>query len=233
MKTRDFIILDETSTDEFENLMVNLPPVPPLAERRHTSYDIGTDEDSVLPDEAFNDIKYTIEFSMIDVQAYDNSRLYKLIAEAKTLQISRLPGYFYKIRKASMGQPTSQYNGDKVRYRINFVLSPFKYHMGEPPVEITTEGVITNSGTRYSKPIIEFTQTETTTIDVNGAVFEIMATSERTVVVDSERKIVYDKNTKELLYNMTKGEYPMLAVGDNVIATNAGSLLITKNERSY
>lgn len=233
LKTKDYFKINGVSSDTFPNLLVNLPPVPPLAERKYTTYDVGGDEDYTIADDAFKDIKYTIDFITVDVPEYDNSALYKLVADAKTLEISRLPGYYYKVRKATIQAPTSVYDGEKVKYKVNFVLSPFKYHTDNSPVEIAAEGVVTNVGTVYSKPIIEFIQTETTTINVNGAVFEIMTTAERPIVIDSERKVTYNKNTGELIYNATKGEYPMLAVGNNIIKTNASSLLITKNERSY
>lgn len=233
MKTKDFFKINGVSSDEFANVLVNLPPIPPLAERKYTEYDVGGDEDYTIADDAFKDIKYTIEFMTVDISRYDNSELYKLIAEAKTLEISRLPGYYYKIRRAAIQAPTSKYDGEKVTYKINLTLAPFKYHSNQNQIAVNSGDIVVNNGTRYCKPIIEIGVNGTAEISVNGAIFEVTTSEYRDIIVDSVRKITYDKGTGELIYNATKGEYPMLASGDNKIVVSTGTLKITLNERSY
>lgn len=233
MKTKDFFKINGVSSDEFTNVLVNLPPIPPLAERKYTEYDVGGDEDYTIADDAFKDIKYSIEFMTVDIPEYDNSELYKLIAEAKRLEISRLPGYYYKVRRATMQTPTSKYDGDKVTYKINFTLAPFKYHSNQNQITVNSDDIVVNSGTRYCKPIIEIGVNGTAEISVNGAIFEVTTSKYQNLIIDSGRKITYDKGTGELIYNATKGEYPMLSSGDNKIVASTGTLKIILNERSY
>lgn len=232
MKTKDFFKINGVSSDEFTNVLVNLPPVPPLAERKYTEYDVGGDEDYTIADDAFKDIKYSVEFMTVDIPEYDNSELYKLIAEAKRLEISRLPGYYYKVRRATMQAPTSKYDGDKVTYKINFTLAPFKYFIDNPQIDVVSGDTVVNKGTRYSMPKIELTGTGLVEISVNGTNFTVDTKGEA-VTIDSTRKITYYTSSGELIYNLTSGFYPMLASGNNVITHSGTSLKINLNERSY
>lgn len=234
MKTKDFFKINGVSSDEFTNVLVNLPPIPPLAERKYTEYDVGGDEDYTIPDDAFRDIKYTIEFSTVDIFGYDNTELYKLIAEAKTLEISRLPGYYYKIRKATMQAPTSKYDGEKVTYRINFVLAPFKYHTNNNSYILASSGeIFTVGGTRYSYPLIRYQSSGDTEIIVNGETLKISLPSAlRWYIIDCQKKIVYDQATGELMINAVSGTYPVFTPGENQIVFN-GTLYHIPNERSY
>lgn len=243
MKTKDFFKINGVSSDDFPNLLVNLPPIPPLAERKYNEYDVGGDEVSVIPDNAFGDIKYSIEFITVDVLEYDNSELYKLISEAKTLEISRLDGYYFKVKKAVLAAPTSVYDGVKVKYKLNFVLSPFKYFKDNPKISINSGDVVENRGTRHSNPVIEVAGVGEVTITVNGDKFVVdFGNDYKTVIIDSERLITYYAESKEVLYNRTRGLYPLLAVGQNQIEftndfsesfTTDTTLKITLNERSY
>lgn len=232
LKTKDFFKINGVSSDDFPNLLVNLPPIPPLAERRYDEFDAGGDENYVIPDDYFSDISYSIEFITFDVLEYDNSALYKLISEAKTLEISRLDGYYYKVKKAVLAAPTSVYDGAKVKYRLNFTLSPFKYFKDNPQISVNSGDTVENKGTRYSLPLIELSGTGLVEISVNGEKFTV-DTGNKDVTIDSARKITYYTNTRELLYNRTTGFYPMLASGGNIITHTAAELKMNLNERSY
>lgn len=232
LKTKDFFKINGVSSDDFPNLLVILPPIPPLAERRYDEYDAGGDENYVIPDDYFSGISYSIEFITVDVLEYDNSALYKLISEAKTLEISRLGGYYYKVKKAVLSPPTSTYDGQKVKYKLNFTLSPFKYFKGNPEISVNSGDIIANKGTRYCLPLIKLTGTGTLSITVNGDVFTVISDGGE-IVVDCAKKITYYADTKKLLYNRTTGFYPIFASGDNLVVYTADSMKITLNERSY
>lgn len=232
LKTKDFFKINGVSSDDFPNLLVNLPPIPPLAERRYDEFDAGGDENYVIPDDYFNDVSYSIEFITVDVLEYDNSALYKLISEAKTLEISRLDGYYYKVKKTVLSPPTSTYDGQKVKYKLNFTLSPFKYFKENPEISVNSGDIITNKGTRYCLPLIKITGTGTISITVNGDVFTA-TTNGNDIIIDSAKKITYYAKTNQLLYNRTAGVYPILASGDNKVEFTAKTLKITLNERSY
>ena len=232
LKTKDYFKINGVSSDDFPNLLVNLPPIPPLAERRYDEFDAGGDENYVIPDDYFSGISYSIEFITVDVLEYDNSALYKLISEAKTLEISRLGGYYYKVKKAVLSPPTSTYDGQKVKYKLNFTLSPFKYFKENPEISVNSGDTITNKGTRYCLPLIKLTGTGTLSITVNGDVFTVTSDGGE-IIVDCAKKITYYADTKKLLYNRTTGFYPIFASGDNSVAYTADSMKITLNERSY
>lgn len=243
MKTKDFFKINGVSSDTFPNLLVNLPPIPPLAERKYTQFDAGGDEGVTSPDDAFNDIKYTIEFMTVDISDYTNMELYKLISEAKTLEISRLEGFYYKVKKAVLAAPTSKYDGAKVTYKINFTLAPFKYFVDNPYISVSSGDVIENRGNRYAKPIIEIGGIREVKLTINGEETKINFGEDfNTIILDSERKIAYSVYGNELIYNKVSGKYPMLATGQNLIEfTNDFStgtftdttVSIRMNERCY
>ena len=75
---------------------------PPMAARRYSDYQVGSDTDLIVSDDGFDDIRYSITVRVIGKpESLDNAALYAYLAGAQTLRISRLPLYEFRIRKVS------------------------------------------------------------------------------------------------------------------------------------
>lgn len=216
-------------------LLVDTPAVPPMARRRFTTYQVGADEDNTYPDDSFEDITYNLIFYTISRQDFDNTDIYAFLANAETLEISRLSGYFYKIRQLALDNPENLFRGEKIRYNLNFKLAPFRYFAENSAISLTQNGgTVQNNGTRYSKPIFEIVGTGDISINVNGKNFEIKGLSDsQKIIVDSSKYITYSGS--ELFHNRTVGQYPFLNVGENVVSWsgNVKNVEISRNERCY
>jgi phage-related protein len=232
------------SPDEFKingvscksvNVWCDTPPVPPMAQRRYTTYDSGYDEDSTVPDESFEDIPYTLTFFTFDNQNYSNSDIYNFFANAKTLQISKLSGFYYKIRKVVSVEPSVSYRGSKIKYTARLVLAPFRYSTSDDYESFSSQNIsIENNGNRFSKPIIEV-YGRVITISVNGdELFSIHLSAAKTLVIDSEKLITYDKSNGEIIMNAVSGKYPLLNIGQNsLVFTGSSQIKVKRNERWY
>lgn len=216
-------------------LLVDTPAVPPMARQRFTTYQAGADEDGTYPDDSFEDITYNLTFYTILRQDFDNTDIYAFLANAETLEISRLSGYYYKIRQLALDNPENLFRGEKIRYKLNFKLAPFRYFTENSAITLTSNGgTVQNNGTRYSKPIFKIVGTGDISINVNGKNFEIKGLSNRQkIVVDSSKYITYSGG--ELFHNRTVGQYPFLNVGENVISWSGSveNVEISRNERCY
>lgn len=233
LKSKDWFKINGISSDTV-GIYVDTPSVPPMARQRYTTYQTSTDEDRTSPDDTYENLNYSLTFYTFDRESFDNSDIYAFLAKAETLQISRFSGYYFKVREVHVDSAENISKGLKIRYNVTFILAPFKYVINNPETPVTSGDIVTNNGTRYSKPVFRIAGTGDIKINVNGSVFEVKELSEnQEIVVDSSRYITYSGNN--LFYNRTVGKYPLLAVGDNRISYegNISSVKITKNERCY
>ena len=246
IRTRDDFYINGVSALTV-GLAVEMPQPPPMAAPRYTDYNACSDEDVAIFDEQFDPINYTITARIIkNPDDFDNSAIYKFIQGAKTLQISRLPDYFFKVQKVTGIVPVARVKGNEIVYNIGFQLAPFKYHISDDP--ITHEGTgdtftWQNRGTRYSKPIFTFTLSALSGnggfIMNNQSVYislpENGITSNR-FVIDTERMVAYygtDTVTNGMMY--TSGTFPYSSTGLNAMVLYGiiGSVSIKLNQRSY
>lgn len=233
LKSKDWFKINGISSDTV-GIYVDTPSVPLMARQRYTTYQTSTDEDRTSPDDTYENLKYSLIFYTFDRESFDNSDIYAFIAKAETLQISRLSDYYFKIRERYIDSAENISKGLKIRYNATFILAPFKYVINNPEISVTSGDIVTNNGTRYSKPVFRIAGTGDIKINVNGSVFEVKELSEnQEIVIDSSSYITYSGNN--LFYNKTVGKYPLLAVGDNLISYegNISSVKIIKNERCY
>lgn len=234
MISKDWFKINGISSNTID-IFVDSIAIPLMARQRYSTYETGSDEDVTMPDDTYEDINYSITFYDFFRENFDNTRIYSFLANAQKLEISRLPGYYFKIRQLSVNSAQASYDGKKIRYEVSFVLAPFKYKVDNEPITVSNGDTVENSGTRYSKPIIEVSGSGTINLVVSNATFIlIMPDDVTTAVIDSERKIVYDKDTKKVLWNCISGKFPLLGVGDNTIYFNEGiTVKLWKNERCY
>lgn len=215
---------------------------PPMASRRYNDYQIGSDTDMIVADDEFDNIPYSINARVIGKpESLDNSAIYAFLAGAKTLKLSRLPLYEFRIQKIGGIQPVARAKGNEVVYNIGFELSPWKYLAHEPEITLTAGANIQNAGTRYCKPVYVLhlnDSTGTGTLDVNGQTVSInlpqYATLTKTLVIDSEKQLAYDGNNV-ILTKHTSGIYPWMGVGENYVSFGGiiDSVTIKRNERCY
>lgn len=230
----DWFMVNGVSSKTIPDLYVDTPSVPPMAKQRYTRYQTGADEDGVSPDNTFEDLSYPLTFYTFNRKSFDNSDIYSFLANPRTLQISRLNGFYFKVNEVEIGNPENVSQGMKIRYNVNFRLAPFKYLTDNPEISVMSGSIVTNTGTRYSRPVFRIVGTGDIKLNVNGAVFEVNGLTEnQQVIIDSSRYITYSGNN--LFYAKTKGQYPFLAVGNNLISWegNISSVNVTKNERCY
>lgn len=233
--SKDWFKINGVSSDTV-GIYVDTPSVPPMAQQRYMQYTTGTDEDGTTPDDTYEDIEYVLTFYTFNRTDFDNSDIYAFLANAKTLEISRLNGFYFKVRQVYVDTPENVMKGEKIRYTITFILAPFKYFTSEEEITLKNGSIVTNYGTRYCKPTFYITTSDNgdVTIIVNGATFQLLnLVKGQTVTVDTSRYIAYVGN--EILYNRTVGQFPFLASGDNYISWSGSvsSLKVLKNERNY
>lgn len=241
INSADFFTLDGVSSASV-GLYVDTPPVPPLAKQRYTTWAGALDSDGCAPDDVFDHITLNFDCYCFFTVNFSLSPLYAFLQGKSTLQFSRFPDRFFKIRQVNGITPTPQYDGKRIKMNASFVCSPFKYHTAN--AEFAPENnVITNPGTRFSRPVYKITNTSAGgqvyytngSITVNGQQLQIDfgGASQKTVVVDSEKMIAYDDSTHENLTRFTAGFFPFLSPGDNAIVTDQCTVTVIGNWRDY
>lgn len=238
-----FYINGVKSTDVGLNVEM-LQPVP-MAVQRYTQWTTGADTDGVSPDDTFENVPYDIEARVLrSPTGFDSTDIYAFFANARTLSLSNVPGYYYKVCKVLGITPSvaPELRGNEIVYTISMELAPFKYRMENTPA--VTEYAITNPGTRYSRPLYKITdRTEglsTVSLIVNGQTYALtgLTDSDAVIYIDAEKLLCYSKAnesytaTKNLMPKST-GQIPFLAPGDNACRVNNGTLTVTGNWRSY
>ena len=203
---------------------------PPMAEPRYTVSAVGSDADFVTPDGAYNDIEYHIPARVICPESFDNTAIYAFLADARTLQISVLPGKYFRIQRLLGITPAATVRGKLCTYDIGLILAPFKYHTSNAPV--TPTGTIENPGTRYARPVYCITHSGACKLTVNGEVLTIAAGASSPIYIDTARMIAHDANGVNQTVHTT-GKFPFLQPGINTISTTGTGLSVTGNWRDY
>lgn len=232
MRSKDWFKINGISSYTVE-IYVDTPSVPPMAQQRFTTYQVGADEDITFPDNIFDDIIYSLTFYTFR-NDFDNTDIYSFLSDARTLEISRLPRYYYKIRQLSLDSPENLFRGEKIRYKLNLKLAPFRYFAENPAISLRNNSIVVNRGTRYSKPIFRIVGTGDIFVNVNNQIFEVKGLAEnQEIIIDSSKFITYSGN--QLFYNQTSGKYPLLTVGENAVSWGGDvkNVEISKNERCY
>ena len=230
MISADYLIVNGVSSETF-GLWIDTPPVPPMARQRVTTWQTGIDMDDAAPDDTWENI--TLNFAayvFFRSGDFDLSAVYAFLADAKTLEISRFSGRFFKVRQLSGITPQAQYDGQRIKISLQFICAPFKYHTTNP--ENTPSGTIENPGTRYSRPVYKIEHSGGCTLTVNGEVLTISAGASSPIFVDAARMIAYN-SAGENQTKFTAGNFPFLQPGINTISTTGTALTVTGNWRDY
>lgn len=234
IKSKDHIYINGISSDSV-GLYIDMPPVPPMAIRRGSSYNTGSEADVFSLENGYDDITVKIKAFVFYAEDFDNSEFYSYLNGAKTLQTSRNTKFYYKVKRVTSVSASVTADGNNIKYEISFLCYPFKYYVDNPEIPITNGIVIENKGKLFSRPVFRFTVTGPLQLTVNGSIFNVENNdADQEIVIDCEngRMIAYSGN----VMLRTKGYFPMLAVGQNKITWNAystKSASVIVNARCY
>lgn len=238
IRTRHHFYINGTKSTSVGLNVEFLQPVP-MAVQDYTEWTTGADMLGVSRDDTFQNITYDIEARVLrDPEGFDSSAIYALFANAQTLSLSTVPGYYYKIRKVLGITPSAEpeLRGNSITYLISLELAPFKYMIDNSAVSVDSS--IENPGNRYSRPLYKITgRTAGATVCnliVNGKTFSMknLADSNATIFIDADRMLVYDQSNTNLIMK-TDGQLPFLAPGINTVSVSDGALSVIGNWRSY
>lgn len=235
-RTRDDFWLDDVSVSSL-GYAVEIPPPPPMSVQQYTQYRYGGDTMGFAPDNEFDPLTITLTVRKFRSPAnFDASDLYAFVQGKKKLQLSRFPGYHYRIRRVLGITPRQKAKGNEITYQIQFVCDPWKYLDDNDEFVLPQDGIVTNPGTRYSKPVLRFSANGGAYITTNGELLTIVGES-GLITVDSNRMLIYktENATNISIMEKTSGRLPMLSVGTNIIQVSAhvSSCTITGNWRCY
>lgn len=242
--SNDYIYINGVRCDTAVGLSCDTPPIPAMAVQDYTEWKTGADSPKSSPDGTFNSVQYNLTARVfLGDSPHDNSDVYAYFADARTLTLSRLPDYYFKVLKVNGIQPTVQHDGKVIVYRIGLTLAPFRYHVDNQEVEMTAPS-ITNPGNRYSRPLYKIKNRTagltTVTLTVNGQQFVLsgLTDSNAVIYIDADKMLCYSKANESAtattnLIPKSTGQIPFLAPGVNAAAVNNGTLYITGNWRSY
>ena len=216
-------------------LWIDTPPVPPMAQQRITSAKGGLDFDISVRDDVWDDITLKIDaYVFFTSDDFDLSPVYAYLADAQTLEISRFPGFYFKVRSVKAVSPQHQHDGERVKLSLQFVCKPFKYFTDNEYIPFDGEK-ITNPGTRFCRPVYHITGAQTVTLTVNGSAFTISGAESEDLYIDSERLLCWRMNgaAAENILPKTSGQFPFLQPGSNNVSISAGTLTVKLNARCY
>lgn len=234
----DYFSINGVSS-ETVGLYTDTPPVPPLALQRVTTWNTGMDMDGYSPDNVFENIQITIRAFSFYPESFNFSAVYAFLAEARTLMFSRFPYRYFRVVQVDSVQPEQSYDGKKIELVITFTCEPFKYHTNNPDNTMDGQHVyLQNPGTRYSRPIYKINHSllGETTLSVNGETMIISKDAANPIIIDCEKMLAYSEGGhNETKY--TRGLFPYLASGDNLISAYMGStfyqIIVQGNWRDY
>ena len=125
-------------------------------------------------------------------------------------------------------------NLDRWTGSAQFYCQPLKERVFDTPATLTEAGTLRNAGDVAARPVIVATPTqnaEEIAITVNGQTLAVTGFS-GAVIIDSGAMAVTNIDRTVILTQHTAGQFPVLAVGSNIIGGSGwASLEITKNER--
>lgn len=240
--TKDYFYINGVRCDTV-GLSCDTPPIPAMAVQNYTEWVTGADTPKASPDGTFQNVQYTLTaYVFLNDVPHDNTAVYAYLAEARTLTISRLPEYYFKVLKVNGITPTVKYDGRSIAYKISLTLAPFRYFINN--AEIAVDYAIENPGNRYSRPLYKVTNRSEGATDlsliVNGQIYALtgLTDSDAVIYIDAEKLLCYSKVTENSsstvnLMPKSTGQIPFLNTGQNACRVTDGALTVTGNWRSY
>lgn len=189
VSSKDYIYINGVSSNTV-GLYIDMPPVPPIALRRGTNYNVGGEADAFSLENGYDDITVKIKAFVFYAEDFDNSELNSYLNNVKTLQTSRNTKFYYKVKRVTSVSASVSADGKKIKYDISFLCYPFKYYVENPEIPLTHGIIIENKGKLFSRPVFRFNVSGTLKLDVNGTAITVFnMRNDADVVVDCERMI--------------------------------------------
>lgn len=207
-------LLDGIPTSQYGACVAVRPSIP-APELRHESYTIKGRHGSLIEEDAFDDISFSVEYNVLE-----DFNIKPLIRELRgyffgkeTLRFTD-DDVFYKIKRVSIQDMDNEIE-EYGYFTVDFQCDPFSY-ANTSAVTLTQSGtVIKNNGTIESEPQIKVNGTGDITLTING---------KNIYLYDVDGYAVIDKQDMEYhkdylhIENGMAGDFPVFALGDNTIA---------------
>lgn len=229
----DYFELDDISSATV-GLYVDTPPIPPFAQQRYTTWETGMDSPSSSPDDTWENISLTFScYVFLKNDDFDLSAIYNFVNGKRWLQYTRFANRKFKIRQIGGIAPSQRFDGNRIKMSITFVCEPFKYHTSNNTVSPDIDNIVTNPGTRFSRPVYTITHSGECKITVNNAdELKIAAAAASPIYIDAERMIAYDsQGANQTKY--TTGFFPFLMPGANLVQATNCTVSLVGNWRDY
>ena len=230
IRSKDYIKLDGVSSKTI-GLYVDTPPMPPMAQRRYTSWETEQlGQSQIIDHDYYEDVTITITCYVFDYGINVN-KIYAWINNSKRLETSVYSQWFYKIKKINGVTPGYDKKG-KYKIDISFVCEPYRYSTDNQLVTITeSDTPFEVGGSANTRPIYNVYGDGDIKIIVNNDIDNalMLYDVDTVVTVDCERMVVHTHGVPM----KSSGKLPFLDAGTNDIewTGNVKMIEIIKNER--
>ena len=207
-----FIWQGKDSYEDFGIVINKLPPETVPESDIETIEIVGRDGDLTIDNNAKKSYTLPMECTLLDFTRIDEVKTW-LIGGSGDL-IFNWQGYKHEARlnnKIDIAQSLDVMG----EFQLIWKVQPYKKSISNSIITLTSAGTIYSSGSANSKPIIKVFGTGAITLTINGNVVSLTNVSEY-ITLDSEMMDCY-KGT-QLMNNYMSGEFPLLAVGNNVFS---------------
>lgn len=226
-----FNFLNKDSFTDYGILVEKRPPIP-KPQRAIDYIEVpGRNGSLKVDDETYKDIIIPIQCSFGDDNVAYKADLVKawLDSGEGPLILCNQPDKYYV---AHVSDPVDISQEFKIfgKFLVNFRCQPFKYAVDNDVITLTESGIVTNSGSISSEPIIVVTGTGDITLTINEVDIQLTSVSSY-ITIDSVLKDAHKDTT--LQNSKMLGEFPVLQPGVNTISWTGTvtSLAITPNWR--
>lgn len=224
VESNDYLIIDGISTNEV-GLYVDTPPMPPMAHRTVTGYEIpGRTETLTRKNMMFDDTELVFSCFLFDY-GFRPDDIYTLLVNAKKVTFSEAPWYYWRVKDVAVSSSYSGYGKQKIT--VTMQCSPFRYSTDETPMildsSMATRHYFQTIGNIYSEPLyvvkgLKQSNTGNTedgtpdvgfTITVNGYQVGFLKSLSGDVYVDVESRKVYqlDGDKMKVVQDLTQGAF--------------------------
>lgn len=204
-------------------------PLFPMAKQISKSYNAGGDDVASYLLEQYEDISVQLTAHIIGGRSIHD--VYAFLHSGRNLTLSTQPDVHCRIKSIGDVQPDRiGWNAHKIV--IPLTLAPFKFAVENPEIELENGGYVYNRGTIYSRPIWRLYNVQSPVyLNVNGEQLEINCEGGETVVIDTQRMVVY--SGVDVILSKTSGNLPLLNVEMNQISWtgDVDRVTLQKNER--
>ena len=226
-----FNFLNKDSFTDYGILVEKRPPIP-KPQRAIDYIEVpGRNGSLKVDDETYKDIIIPNQCSFGDDNVAYKADLVKawLDSGEGPLILCNQPDKYYV---AHVSDPVDISQEFKIfgKFLVNFRCQPFKYAVDNDVITLTESGIVTNSGSISSEPIIVVTGTGDITLTINEVDIQLTSVSSY-ITIDSVLKDAHKDTT--LQNSKMLGEFPVLQPGVNTISWTGTvtSLAITPNWR--